>query len=275
MGHPPAVRGLHGASVVPEGHAWRLPVAQSSARPRRPAPTPTAALQVLPMKFTVHHMLRVARALELPAGHATLIGPAGSGRRTIAGLAAAVAKCATAPWQERLQSACARGDRAAFEEALSTAYGAAQKGVGVCVVVDVDLLPDPAWLDTVQTLLSVGHVPGLLPPDAAARDLLHFVVLSAPDAGPTLLSFPALATRCDVIYIPPWGLDDYRAFAEAIVTAEPPAEVPRALLLQVWRCCCGSRMRVTWASDVPRVSGPGNHFGQESAPYPVPPRGCR
>lgn len=106
----------------------------------------------------MQHVCRLARVLAQPRGHAILLGVGGSGKRTVARLAAAIA----ASEFVTLATSGASTHRE-FREELKAVYDAAgAEGRRVCVYVTEAQLASPSCMEDVSCMLNGAEVPKLL-----------------------------------------------------------------------------------------------------------------
>ena len=110
----------------------------------------------------VAHVTRTARVLATPRGHAVLVGVGGSGKQSVARVAAAAAGVTVFQ-----PAASARGyGQAAFFEDLKTLYRATGvKGVPTALMLADGDLRDDSLLEYVNQLVGTGAVAGLLSRD--------------------------------------------------------------------------------------------------------------
>lgn len=200
----------------------------------------------------IEHVLRLARILRHPGGHALLLGLGGSGKQTLARLAASVANC-TLRLAKRGRGA-GHGD---FREVVRGAYEAAGvHGTKVCVLLTEGDLASSAHIEDVCSMLGTGDVHGLFSADecevifsklratgAAAgvagsraamygaflrrvRSHLHVVLCMSP-AGErfrdTCRRHPSLVSSCNVDWYAPWSAAGLRAVATRVLVLEPDA----------------------------------------------------
>ena len=200
----------------------------------------------------IEHVLRLARILRQPGGHALLLGLGGSGKQTLARLAATVANCSL-----RLAKRGRGAGHADFRELVRSAYEAAGvDGTKICVLLTEGDLAGPAHVEDVCSMLSTGDVHNLFTADecevlfsklrgagvasgaagsrAAMYELflrrvrakLHVVLCMSP-AGErfrdTCRRHPALVNSCTVDWYAPWSAAGLRAVATRVLAPEPEA----------------------------------------------------
>jgi len=109
----------------------------------------------------IEHVLRLSRVLAHPRGHAILVGVGGSGRQSVARLAAHICDC------ELYQPAAGSGfGRDRFRDELKSLIRSAGVDGRRCMVLLGDSqLADESLLEDVNVLLSAGTVPGLFLPE--------------------------------------------------------------------------------------------------------------
>ncbi len=144
----------------------------------------------------LEHLLRLGRALAAERGHALLAGVGGSGKQSLARLAAALAGARTFQAQPVPRPPGTPGaPPALLEELRGLVRHAALQGQHVCwVVTDADAR-DETVLDVVNQVLTTGEVAGLFPRDeldaalVEARPLMRAAAPGEPDTPERLARF--------------------------------------------------------------------------------------
>lgn len=118
---------------------------------------PRSPMQLVFFRGAIEHVVRLCRVLSQPRGHAMLVGVAGSGKQSLARLAAYIARCEVVQGEGGVPYTVET-----FRESLKTAMLKA----GVEKQKTVMLLPDAmvgeeALFEDVNCVLNQGEVPGL------------------------------------------------------------------------------------------------------------------
>jgi dynein heavy chain len=194
----------------------------------------------------IQHVLRLARLLRQPGAHSVLLGLGGSGRQTLARLAASASGCTFMRIQRSRGSS-----HAEFRDGLRHAMEASGvDGIRLCLLLTADDLPSERYMEDVSSLLNTGDVPLLFSPEDCdaifgklrqwfavagvssrrsdmyaafvqrARSNLHVVLCISP-AGDRFRSqcrqYPALVNCCTVDFYPPWPEAALRAVAAQLL----------------------------------------------------------
>ena len=122
---------------------------------------PTAPLNLILFDDALRHLARICRVLSQPRGSALLVGVGGSGKQSLARLAAVLcdADVFTMSATKGYAPATVLDDVRVVFRALGRRAHAA-----VLLITDNDI-KDEAFLETVSQLLFTGNIQGLLPKD--------------------------------------------------------------------------------------------------------------
>jgi dynein heavy chain, axonemal len=196
----------------------------------------------------IQHILRLARILRQPGANSILLGVGGSGRQTLARLAASVAGCAFM----RIQKSRGSG-HTEFRDGLRQVMDAAGvDGTRCCLLLTDEDLPTERYMEDINSLLNTGDAPRLFSPDECdaifgklrqwfsvagvssqrhdmyqafvqrARSNLHIVLCISP-AGERFRSqcrqYPALVNCCTVDWYPPWPEAALQAVAMCLLSS--------------------------------------------------------
>ena len=191
----------------------------------------------------MQHVCRLARVLQQPRGHAILLGVGGSGKRTVARLAASISAC------ELLTLACSSAStHREFREELKGVFDAAgADGHRVCLYLTEAQLQSPACMEDISCVLNGAEVPRLLSADECnaafkkmqdhfhendvpavqsamhaalmqrARDNIHVVLAMSPTSAAfrtKCTDFPALLNCCTMDWFAPWPATALTAVAQ-------------------------------------------------------------
>ena len=127
--------------------------------------TAAPPLPVALCPFIAHHVARVRRTLRVPGSHALVLGAAGSGRRSVARLAAAASGLPVHSLNVTQNS-----KRAEWRLELKAALQAAGVEGTECVLLLSDVqVANEALLEDVTALVSSGDVPNLFAGDERAQ----------------------------------------------------------------------------------------------------------
>ncbi|KAL7690391.1 putative AAA+ ATPase domain, dynein heavy chain region D6 P-loop domain-containing protein [Plasmopara halstedii] len=217
----------------------------------------------------LNHLARITRIFGLPQSNMMLVGVGGSGKQSLARLAAILSGL------ELCQLTVTKAyTLTAFRDdvrALCQTAGQAGKGV-VFLLTEADI-KDDSFLDQINVLLATGEVPGLFSRDefvAMASELRSAMRSECPDAADTLANltrffydrlrrhlhvvlclspvssrfaarcreFPHLVTGCTIDWFLPWPEEALRAVSHGFLDAfvlETPRVTKDALILQLGR----------------------------------------
>ncbi len=148
----------------------RLDRALAEAADAPGAPAGAADAELVLFDEAAEHVARVARALAPPGGHALLVGVGGSGKQSLARLAARLAGCEV--FQVAVTAGYGLPEFRADLAGLFARCGA--RGARVAFLLTDGHVVDERFLVAVNDLLATGEVPGLFSPEE--RDALGAAV---------------------------------------------------------------------------------------------------
>eukprot|EP01063_Lacrimia_lanifica_P013617 TRINITY_DN20252_c0_g1_i1.p1 TRINITY_DN20252_c0_g1~~TRINITY_DN20252_c0_g1_i1.p1 ORF type:complete len:4669 (+),score=1741.83 TRINITY_DN20252_c0_g1_i1:139-14145(+) len=231
-------------------HETLLPVMQRQMEHYNSA-TPSKKAKPTLLTFAVQHLMRVARVLITPRASMLLIGPVGSGKRSICRLASYITRCVLfeLPCTPAYTAASLMEDLREFQKTCSM-------GSAVSILASEASMQDSAIADILHVLASGGDVVGLhqkdelellfadlVPymdgtdhsPEAVQQffservhDNLHLLLCASSHTSDTfrqkLRAFPSLAKECYVDMYHPWSLESLTDAAQAALADIPQGD---------------------------------------------------
>ena len=215
----------------------------------------TGAQPLVIFRFAAEHVLRICRVLRLPSGHVMLVGVGGSGRRSVARLAAHIADC------ELFQIEIAKSfGRVEWRNEVKALLRKAATALRPTAFLFSDTqAKDEYMLEDINNLLNSGDVPNLFADDellqvcesmrplaersgrlgdgsvqtlygfflARVRANLHVILCMSPAAKTfrtRLRMYPSLVNCCTIDWFAEWPEDALQAVAQRSLSEEnlPP-----------------------------------------------------
>ena len=204
-------------------------------------------LKLVLFEMALSHLVRLMRILKTPRGHALLIGIGGSGKRSLAKLAA------YASGYELFEISLTRGYKESdFREDLKTMYTKLTRGPVVFLFSDVHIV-DEGFLEYINNILCTGIHPGLLEGEdkeaacnllrtqakisgihesanglwqyfvETCRSNLHIILAMSPSGEKLRLrcrNFPGLVSACTIDWFLPWPRDALEQVAASFLKNE-------------------------------------------------------
>lgn len=211
---------------------------------------PAVAMDLVLFPQAAEHVVRIARVLDVPGGHVAMIGVGGSGKQSLARLAAYVAGCEV--FQVQVTAGYGVNE---LKTDLATLYQkCGAKSVKIAFIITDAHIVDERFLVYINELLATGQVADLIPseerealgavvraevkasggldtPEACWEHLLKklrrnlHVVLCLSPAGERLRGlarrFPALVGCVTYNWLRPWPRDALESVAERFLITEP------------------------------------------------------
>jgi dynein heavy chain, axonemal len=150
-------------------------------------PPGLSACDLVLFPTAIAHVARTARALHAPGAAVLLLGDVGTGKRTLAHLAAAAAGFRVrvpvpATGGNSNSGAAARAVRDALAVATRAAVEHSERS---CIIIDDAMVAVPAVAEDLTALVAIGEVPGLFAPEDldALLDTLQSQLASETDLG--------------------------------------------------------------------------------------------